>query len=280
MATWSIDSPQRLAIDGPVGRLEVSLAAGRVNVVGTDGPARVEITRVGRRPVLVEHTGDRLVVRNKRLPGWPGLIWWITRWGRSIHVDVSVAVPAHARVDLRVTAGDTVVSGLREDTRVNVTAGHITLLGLAGRTRAEVVSGGVEAVGVAGALTLEAISGDLTLAESSAGQVDARTVSGSVTCDLDNLRHSDIHLGAVSGNVTVRVREDSDLAVRLHTVSGRITSAFPEMHQDGRPGSRDARGVLGAGAGRLEASTTSGSIALLARPTPGGDEGDGGQVGA
>jgi len=272
MATWNVDSPQRLTIDAPVGRVEGPLVTGRLNVVGADGPARVEITRVGRRPVVVEHTGDRLVVRTKRVPGWPGVLWWLTQWGRRIRADVSIAVPAHARADLRLVDGDLVVCGLREDTTADVTSGHVTLRGLAGRTRANVVSGGVEALDVTGALTLEATSGDLTLADSSLERVDARTVSGSVTCDLDNLPHSDIHLGTVSGNVTVRVREDSDLAVHLHTVSGRITSAFPELHRDGRPGSRDARGMLGAGAGRLEAGTTSGNIALLARSAPVGGE--------
>ncbi|MDI5940417.1 hypothetical protein QLR68_20200, partial [Micromonospora sp. DH15] len=93
------------------------------------------------------------------------------------------------------------------------------------------------------------------------------TVSGEITCDLDNLRGGEIQLSTISGAITVRVREDSDLAVRLHTTAGRITSGFPQVRGGGGlSGVRDSAGVLGTGAGRLWASATSGSIALLARP--------------
>lgn len=46
MARWTIDSPQRLTPDEPVTSLKVDMVAGRLNVVGTDGPARVDVTRI------------------------------------------------------------------------------------------------------------------------------------------------------------------------------------------------------------------------------------------
>jgi DUF4097 and DUF4098 domain-containing protein YvlB len=156
-------------------------------------------------------------------------------------------------------------------TRVQVTAGRITLMGLRGQTSAKITSGPVEALGVAGDLDLETVSGEVTLADSAAGQVRAQTVSGAITCDLDNPRGSDIRLSTTSGSITVRVREDSDLAVRLHTTAGRITSGFAQVRGSAAPGVVvDSEGVLGAGEGKLWASATSGSIALLARPV--GDE--------
>ncbi|MCM0678268.1 DUF4097 domain-containing protein [Micromonospora phytophila] len=267
MATWTVDSPQRLTLDGPVTRLDVHLLSGRLTVVATDGPARVDITRVGRRPVLVEQRDGRLSVRQERGRRWWEALWWVGPLARWPRVDVSLAVPADVLADLHLVDGALVASGLRGQTRAEVTAGQITLRGLRGRTAAKITSGPVEALGVAGDLDLETVSGEVILADSAAGQVRAQTVSGAITCDLDNPRGSDIRLSTISGSITVRVRRDSDLDVRLHTTSGRITSGFPQVRGSAAPGAVvHSEGVLGAGEGRLSASATSGSIALLARP--------------
>lgn len=131
----------------------------------------------------------------------------------------------------------------------------------------------MEALGAAGELTIETVSGEVILADSAAGQIRAQTVSGAITCDLDNPRRSEIRLHTISGSITVRVREDSDLAVRLHTTSGRITSGFPQVRTTSTIGAvSDSEGVLGAGDGKLWASATSGSIALLARPVDDDEE--------
>ncbi|MFF5175503.1 DUF4097 domain-containing protein [Micromonospora sp. NPDC000089] len=266
MTNWTVERPQQLNLDGPVTRLNVRLVTGRLNVVGTDGPARVDVTRVSRRPILVEHRDGELRIGHQRPPRFPGLLWWLGQLGRRFRADVSVAVPVEALADLQLVDGSLVVSGLRRDTRVDVTSGRVTLMGLAGRTAARVVSGPVEALGVTGDLTLETVSGEVILADGAAERVHANTVSGAITCDLDNPGPSDIRLTTISGSITVRVREDSDLTVRLHTTSGRITSGFPQVCGHGFAAVKDGHGVLGAGGGTLHASATSGSIALLARP--------------
>jgi DUF4097 and DUF4098 domain-containing protein YvlB len=181
-------------------------------------------------------------------------------------VDISLAVPVDVRAALHLVDGSVIASGLRSTTEVNVTSGQVTLMGLGGRTRAKLDSGPVEALGVTGHLTLETISGEVVVAASSAERVCATTVSGAITCDLDNPRGSEIRLGTTSGSITVRVREDSDLSVRLRTTSGRITTGFPQLHNVRSGSSKDSHGEIGTGEGRLRASTTSGSIALLARP--------------
>ena len=126
--------------------------------------------------------------------------------------------------------------------------------------------------GVAGDLSMRTVSGELILADSTADRVEMSTVSGSVTCDLDNPHHRELRLHTTSGSVTVRVREDADLAVDLHTQSGQITTAFGQLGSEKRGSSQHRRGVLGRGTGKLWATTVSGSIALLARPVD--DEGE------
>jgi hypothetical protein len=269
---WVVEEPRQISIDAPVDRVEVNLVSGRLNLVGDDGPARVDITRAGRTPVIVEVVDRTLVVRHNRLPRFPGVLWWLGQLRRRFRVEVSVAVPHDTAAYLRLVDGAVVAAGLRADTEVVLTSGRITLMGLGGRTRAKVVSGPVEALGVDGDLSMKTVSGELVLADSAADRVEMTTVSGAVTCDLDNPHHRELRLQTTSGSVTVRVREDADLTVDLHTQSGSITSAFPQVDHHQRGARHASRGVLGRGTGKLWATTVSGSIALLARPVDDGGE--------
>ncbi len=271
MAEWTIDTPQRLNFEEPVVRLEVRLVSGQLNVVGADGPARLEVNSVGTRSLEVTLTDGVLKVNHERWESnwrWLGPIWWFLGGRKTFHADVSIAVPHHTPATLELISGSLVASALRDGVDVEVTSGRVTLLGLAGRVTAKTVSGPVEALGVGGEVALDTVSGELVVADSTASRVSARTISGSVTADLDNPpHHSEIHLSAISGEVTARVREDSDLDVHLYAVSGRVTSAFPDIRYDAAQGRRNsARGVLGSGAGRLRVNTTSGNISLLSRP--------------
>ena len=58
------------------------------------------------------------------------------------------------------------------------------------------------------------------LKESSADRVHARTISGAVTCDLDNPFARDVHIDTVSGSITVRVPEDADGLYRSRCIPG------------------------------------------------------------
>lgn len=272
MTGWTIDTPQRITIEDPVTALDASLVSGRLTVVAADGPSRIEVTEVSHAPLVVEHVDGVLRIRHPKPPRRPGLLWWLLRLRRRYRAEVSLAVPDEVRAHLRLISGSVVASGLRAGADVHVTNGRITLLGLVGRVAARVVSGTIEALGVGGDLTMETTSGEITLADSAAGRVHARTVSGAVTCDLDNPRDGDIRVETVSGEITVRVREDSDLDVDLRATSGRVSAAFPRLTGQGRGASQYLHGTLGAGTGRLSASAVSGNISLLSRPVATDDE--------
>jgi hypothetical protein len=96
------------------------------------------------------------------------------------------------------------------------------------------------------------VSGEITLA-GLGGSADAETISGS------------IEASGVSGDLTVRLPGASDLRVTLQSTSGQVASAFEELTSERTPGRHAAEGRLGAGAGRLRATSTSGHVALLRR---------------
>jgi hypothetical protein len=269
VASWTITEPRRLDIDDDVSRLDVSLIAGRLNVVGTDGPARLEVSVVGEIALGVRVENGLLSVHHDIPHTWPGVlrpIWWWLNSRRKFAADVSIAVPYRTPVALRVGSGSVVVSTVHADVAVDCGSGRTTLLGVDGRIRATVVSGPIEALGCAGDIALDTVSGEITLADTAASRVTAKTISGALTADLDNPPDdSQITLDTVSGEITIRVREDSDLSVHLSAVHGRVTSAFPDLQVEGKWGT-SVRGTLGAGVGRLYATAIGGNISLLCRP--------------
>jgi hypothetical protein len=271
MPTWHIDSPQQLTLEGEVSHLDVWMAQGTLRVVGTDGPARVDVRKIGKSGITVtlddgvltvRHTVDRDGWRR-----WLGPAWWFALGWSRYHGEIVVAVPPAALAGLTVISGSVVASGLRHGATVDVTSGSIRLMGLGGTVRARTVSGSIEAMGVTGDLRMETVSGEIGLAESSADRVYARTISGAVTCDLDNPYAHDVHINTTSGEIIVRVPADADFDVSLNATSGRVTSAFPEVRPVGRIGIHAAGGRIGTGAGTLRASAVSGSVSLLARPS-------------
>ncbi|GAA2597002.1 hypothetical protein GCM10010399_29570 [Dactylosporangium fulvum] len=264
MTAWKVTEPERLAMEDEVKQLKVSLVAGRLNVVGADdGPARVEFSAVGDRPVDVTLDGGVLTVAHEFPKKWPGFFWWL--FSGRYKVDVSVVVPTGTLVALTVVAGTVIVSSLRNGAAVDVTSGRITLLGIDGAVAGKIVSGSIEALTLGGEVELETVSGEIVVADSTARRVYAKTISGSVTCDLDNPpADTDVQLDTVSGEITVRVREDSDLRVSVNAVSGHVINAFSQLDQAGRG---TVTGRLGSGTGgRLAANATSGTISVLRRP--------------
>ncbi len=270
MNSWTIKEPQNveLTADDAVEHLHVRLYSGRLSVVGTDGPPRVEISRIAETGVHVKSDHGVLTVMHDDVQVWPGplapLWWWIN--GRRSSADVSIAVPYGTTCQLWIASGSVVASQIHADVTVDCVSGRMTLFGIDGHLRAKVVSGPIEALGCAGRIELETVSGEITLADTAASEVRAKTVSGSLTADLDNPPFdSQIRLETVSGEITIRVREDSDLKVSMSAVHGRVTSDFPDMSVEGKWGSA-VSGTLGSGAGQLYASAVGGNIALLCRP--------------
>lgn len=271
MSSWIIKEPQNieLAADDLVRELDVRLTAGRLSVVGTDGPPRVEISRIAETPVHVDLDRGVLSVAHESVRTWPGPLaplWWWLNGRHRFTADVSIAVPYGTICRLWVASGSVVASQIYADMTADCVSGRITLLGIDGHLRAKVVSGPIDALGCAGQIELETISGEITLADTAAAKVRAKTVSGALTADLDNPPYdSQIRLETISGEITIRVREDSDLKVSLSAAHGRVTSDFPNMSVEGKWGAA-VSGTLGSGSGRLSATAVGGNIALLRRP--------------
>ncbi|MGP4051337.1 DUF4097 family beta strand repeat-containing protein [Streptomyces sp. 2A115] len=272
MSEWSVAEPRKLTFDEPVTALHVRIANGTVNVVGVDeGSPRLEVSSIEGPPLMVTQKDGTLTVAYEDLP-WKGFLKWLDRKGWRRSAVVSVAVPARTHVEVGVVSATAVISGIDGRAVVKGVSGDTTLVGLSGPVRADTVSGNVEAQALAGDLRLNSVSGDLTVIEGSSPSVRAESVSGSLIVDLDSAgRPSDISLTSISGEIAIRLPHPADAEVEVDTASGTVSSAFEDLRVGGMWGAKKITGRLGAGNGRLKATTVSGSIALLRRP-PAEDE--------
>lgn len=266
MSEWSVAEPTKLTFDAPVSELHVRIVNGTVNVVGTDeGSARLQVSEIEGPPLVVTRKDGTLTVAYDDLP-WKGFLKWLDRKGWRRSAVVSLAVPARTRVEVGVVGAGAVVSGIQGPTVVKGVAGDTTLVALSGPVRAETVSGNLEAQSVTGDLRFASVSGDLTVVEGSGSSVRADSVSGSMIVDLDPDGPTDVRLTSVSGEIAIRLPDPADAEVEANTASGAVSNAFDDLRVHGQWGAHKITGRLGAGSGRLRATTVSGSIALLRRP--------------
>ncbi|MFK4147639.1 DUF4097 family beta strand repeat-containing protein [Streptomyces sp. NPDC004065] len=267
MSEWSVGEPRKLTFDEPVSELNVRVVNGTVNVVGTDeGSTRLEISEIEGPPLIVTQEGGTLTVAYEDLP-WKGFLKWLDRKGWRRSAVVSLAVPARARVEVGVVGAAATVSGIDGRAEVKGVTGDTTLVGLTGPVRADTVSGSVEAQTLSGDLRFNSVSGDLTVVEAAGPSVRADSVSGSMIVDLDPAGPAtDISLTSVSGEIAIRLPHPADTRVEANTASGSVSNAFEDLRVSGQWGAKRITGRLGAGNGRLKATTVSGSIALLRRP--------------
>jgi hypothetical protein len=263
MVTWTLDHPDKLTFD-EVRRVLVKTVEGSVSVVGSDDQPTLELSELSGEPLRVQHDGGVLTIDYER-PWRPWPLAWLTGGTQRRKAVLTLAVPRDCQVELKVVSASLMVGGLQAPVDAHTVSGEVTLTGLRGPVEAESVSGPVQASGVTGDLSARTVSGDLTVAEGGGGSVRARTVSGAVTVDLLAHGDRDINLSSVSGDLTVRLPETSDLEVKLQSTSGQVSSAFEQLARDRTPGRYTAWGRLGAGTGRLRASSTSGHVALLRR---------------
>ncbi|MBR7828746.1 DUF4097 family beta strand repeat protein [Actinospica sp. MGRD01-02] len=260
---WKIEQPEQLAIGEGVRRLRLSAVGGRINVLGVDGPAALEVNRISGPPLNVElEDGELTVKHGEDLKS--GLWSWITR-GAKQEVELSISVPPDALVEVTVVSGPVVVSNFHERVTVKGVSGEFTLAGVYGPTSVSTVSGAVTVEQATDDLKVRAVSGSITVLAGAGGEIELNTVAGAITVDLEDPMPGRVHATCVSGALTVRLPHDPDVEVDISSTSGRATTAFPEITRSRQPGSSRLQGVIGSGAAQLKGHTVSGSITLLRR---------------
>ena len=275
---WRIEGPRVLDIGDEnerVGKLEVGIVGGRVDVVTHDDSptARIEVTQVEGLPVKVTWDGVTLRVMHGKEWDNNNVMEMLKRtfehFGRN-RVVISISVPTDAAVTVATVSGEAVVSGLRNVVKVNSVSGALIVSEVEGQVDMYTVSGTVDGDELTGTASVNSVSGTVTLQRSSLPNVKINTVSGDIALDLTSGK-SRIRSNSVSGDVTVRAPL-SGFDVEANTASGSIVVDGRQLSKGfgGGAKGRERLGHLREGDGALEikANAVSGSIVVLRSSAP------------
>jgi Putative adhesin len=262
MPRWTIDSPTTLDFDGVVA-LRVRVVGGSVAVLATAERPRLDVTEVSGPPLLVTHEAGILTVSYEDLT-WDGLRGWLRPQRHS--ANITITVQRDCPTQLGVVNATAVVSGVSARTSLKSVSGEIMLDGLTGSVDANTVSGNLEAQGLDGDIAFKSVSGDLTLAEGHLSRLDAKTVSGRVTADVDLAPAGEVRVGTVSGEVAIRLPGQTSATVSLRSLSGHVHTDFDGLDSADGPSAKNVAGTLGGGSGKLSVASMSGDVAILRCP--------------
>ena len=261
MPHWTIDAPTTLEFDG-VAALRVRIISGSVAVLSTDDRPRLDVASLTGQPLLVKHEAGILTVTYPDLT-WDGLLGWLRPQAHS--AAITIMVPRECPTQLGVVNAAAVVSGVCATTSIKSVSGKITLDGMTGAVDASTLSGDVEAQGLDGRVGFNSISGDLTVADAVVERLEAKTVSGRVTADIDLVKGGALRVATVSGEVAIRLPAEASTIVDLRSTTGQVQSEFDGLASARAPGAHSVTGTLGSGDAKLSVTTMSGQVTLLER---------------
>jgi len=162
---------------------------------------------------------------------------------------------------INVVSGDVILEDIKAaETYLETVSGDIKVQDLmAEKIRISSVSGDIIVQDYTGNIDAGSIAGDISLIGGDDNEdLDAATVSGDISIEQDAV--SDMNIGSTSGDVKIRLPEDSQFYLDISTVSGDIKYDFAiNISSSGR---RDLEGTVGNGGDRIMISTVSGDVTI------------------
>jgi Putative adhesin len=265
---WIIHPGETRVIDiETVRKLKVGLVGGQIDVIGHDEPgARIEVHGVTIKDLRIEVTGDVVEIDHPQLK-WDNFLEVFRNFGAGgPKAEISVAVPREVALTLGVVSASALVSGIRNDARLNTVSGDIIVGGIRGDLTVNAVSGDVQIRELVGALSANSVSGDVA-ATGSLRKATIDTVSGAMLVDTSGDANQ-VSLNTVSGNATVRLDDGHPANYAVRSVSGRVQIDGVVRSGKGRGPTTNFTGSAGELSGSfadVRANSVSGDVTVLRR---------------
>lgn len=248
-----------------ISEIEVNLVSTDLNIIPTTKGEIIvhfygEISTNVRRniPELVAYkTGDKLYVETLRSKD-------IIVFGINIErTTMDIYIPEISLEEFKINgvSGDVILEDIEAvEFYLETVSGDIKIQELvAEKIRIGSISGDIIVKDYTGNIDAGNISGDISLIGGSDNEeLDASTVSGDISIEQDAV--SDMSIGSTSGDVRIRLPEDSQFYLDISTVSGDIKHDFSIKVSSS--GGRDLEGAVGDGKERIMINTVSGDVTI------------------
>jgi hypothetical protein len=259
-------------IDGPV-RVDVKLAAGEIEIVGSQKGAEVELVAHDADlqelvdNARIELRGNELIVEVPERRGWK------FSFGGGRGIGCRIACAEGSSLKARSGSADIEASINLAEADIATASGDVSVRDVSGNLSVKTASGDIDAGDVGGRVAANSASGDITV-RSAGGDAHANTASGDISIEsadrdvrgnsasgdisVEAVRRGDVAINSASGDVHVGIRRGSRAYLDCSTVSGDTHS---ELDVSGEP----------AGDGPLvnvKARTVSGDIKITRASAP------------
>jgi len=248
-----------------ISEIEVDLVSTDLNIIPTTkGEIIVHFygevsTNVNRNiPELVAYkTGDKLYVETLR--GKDIIVFGINI--ERTTMDIYIPEVSLKEFKIKLVSGDVVLEGISAvELDLATVSGDIKVQDLeAEKIRTSATSGDIIVQDYTGNIDAGNTSGDISLIDGDDNEdMDAHTISGDISIEQDGV--SDMNIGSTSGDVKIKLPEDSQFYLDISTVSGDIKCDFDmKISSSSR---RSLEGAVGDSGDRIMISTVSGDVTV------------------
>lgn len=263
---WLIAPGEERVIDiESASRLKVGLVGGQVDVIAHDEPGiRIEVHGVTVKDLRIESDGTQVEIDHPQI-GWDNFLDVFRNFGAGgPKAEISIAVPRAIALTLGVVSAGALISGIRNDAKLNTVSGDLIADGITGDLTTNSVSGDVQVRGLTGSINANSVSGDVAVT-GSMRKATVDTVSGSILVDAIGDMNT-INLNTVSGGMTVRLDETLPANYVLRSMSGRLMVDGVERSSGGPSNYSGQAGELAGSFVDVRANSVSGGVTVLRRP--------------
>ena len=223
--TFNVKQPARLTISNISGSVRVMPSDENIiQVIAVKNPHTGD---PGRTEIEITQDTNGAVTVSTRFP--EGAWGWLFG-SHPCDVDYTVKAPRQCSIKVSSVSSLVMLEGFTGDCNVNSVSGDLKLVTLDGAFRVHTVSGRIAGEKITGTLDLDSVSGDQEFTGSTLSSVHSNTVSGKVKLSTP-LAAGPYHFKSVSGNVRLTMPASTHCTGELHTISGKLTSAFPVTGQ-------------------------------------------------
>jgi len=172
----------------------------------------------------------------------------------------TIALPPGARLRVHLLEGEIRVEHTDMRARMDTVSAAILLEQARGAWHLQTVNGDISARGLEGALFVQTVSGDVHLKGARLSEMQGGAVSGGFEVETA-LTEGPYEFRTLSGDVVLRLPEDTHCDVDFRTLFGRLEAAFSAVYF---PPEGDRQAVmLGEGGAQVRVQTLSGGLWLM-----------------